>query len=455
MSQPTPRVRRRTLLAGGAALGTAVPLAGWKAEPADAQQRPVGDRGRHRASIRAAVSFLGGVTDAYRTTGARLVQSYQDDSGLGDIGFIYDNALTIMALLVGGDVGRARAIGDGLLFAQSHDATATDQRLRQAYHADTLVLTDADGKQTAHAGSEFGLTGTAVGDMAWSGLALAQLAHRTGRASYREGSLAIGRWIQDNTFSDSGLGGYTFGDTPGLADHESTEHNIDVYAFFGLLAQLTGEDVWRQRAAHAWAFVQQVWNADAGFFWTGSDNGIDINKNPVQLPLDVQAWSWLAARRPEYGGALDWALANLASTDTPLRANSALTGNQKVHGAVFASGSLTTDTDATIGGQSYNPKPDDGAVWFEGTGQLALALSDRAHAGEADSAADLLGQLRWAQSQLGQGQTFGGSRIDGGLVAASSPIDSGFGYGYYPNLHVAATSWYVFAATGANPYRFF
>ncbi len=44
--------------------------------------------------------------------------------------------------------------------------------------------------------------------------------------------------------------------------------------------------------------------------------------------------------------------------------------------------------------------------------------------------------------------------MDGGVVAASSPMDTGFGFGYYPNLHVGATSWYVFAATRTNPYRF-
>lgn len=447
-------VRRRTLLGAGAALGVTAPLAGAGALRADADQGRPGPGGRQTASIQAALSFLGGVTDAYRTQGPRLVQSYQDDSGLTDIAFVYDNALTIIALLAGGDVRHARAIGDALLYAQSHDDTFTDSRLRQAYHADTFVVSDGT-RELAHSGYEFGLVGTAVGDMAWSGIALAHLARRTGSRAHLDGTLAIGRWIQETTYSTTGLGGYTFGATAGLEEHKSTEHNVDVYAYFRLLAQLTGDPRWSTRAEHAWAFVEAVWNAEGRFFWTGSDDGATVNTAATQLPLDVQPWSWLAARRRAYADALDWARTNLATTDTPLRANSALTGNQTLHGVAFASGSLTTDTDLRIGGQDYNPKPDDGAVWCEGTGQVAVALRDRGRPEDAELAADLLGQLRVAQRTLGQGQTFGGARVEGGIVAASSPMDTGFGFGYYPNLHVAATSWYVFAATRTNPYRFF
>jgi hypothetical protein len=441
---------RRGLLGTGAALGASVPLFGLGAGSADAAEVGTAATGQHRASLRAAVEFLQRATDAYHPSGYRLVQSYQDNSGLGDIGFIYDNALTSMALLAAGDVARARAIGDALLYAQTHDAEFTDFRLRQAYHVNEFV--DANG--VAISGYQFGLTGTAVGDMAWTGIALAQLARRTGRQSYLTGALRIGRWIQQNTYSTSGLGGYTFGETAGLENHKSSEHNIDLYALFRLLARLTGNAAWRDRANHAWAFVRAVWNEADGFFWTGSDDGSTINKAVRQLPLDVQTWSWLAARRPAYAEALDWAAGNLATTDTPLRPNSTLTGNYSVSGVVFASGTFLTDTTVPIANQSYNPKPDPAAVWFEGTSQLALALSDRDDAGDRKAAADLLAEVRSAQRNLGQGQTIGGKSGTGGIVAASSPLDTGFGFGYFPNLHVGATSWYVFAATGFNPYHF-
>ena len=415
------------------------------------RQRSRTPPGRSSASVRAAVGFLQQATDAHRTSGARLAQSYQDNSGLEDTAFVYDNALASIALLTSGDVTRARAIGDALLYAQTHDGDFTDFRLRQAYQANVFVDTAKDVAIPAY---KFGLLGTAVGDMAWSGIALAQLAKKTRKASYLTGAVRIAEWIQTNTYSTTGLGGYTFGETAGLEDHKSTEHNIDVYAFFRLIATLTGDRVWKTRAAHAWDFVEAVWNADADFFWTGSDDGTAINKAPAQLPADAQTWSWLAARDRTYAASVDWAASNLATTDTPLRPNSALTGNQSFRGIAFASGSFLTDPTVNIGGQSYNPKPDPAAVWFEGTAQLAVALSDRDARGDEQLAADLRGQIKAAQSTLGQGQTFGGKATTGGIVAASSPLDTGFGFGYYPNLHVGATAWYVFAGLQFNPYRF-
>jgi hypothetical protein len=383
----------------------------------------------------------------------RLAQSYQDESGLDDIAFIYDNALTALALIAAGDLARARAIGDALMYAQSHDQSFTDGRLRQAYHANTFVNTD----ETAHFGWEFGLTGTAVGDMSWSGIALAQLARRVPRGPYLDGALKIGRWIFDNTYRTTGLGGYSFGrtGTDQPDEHRSSEHNIDVYAFFRLLARLTGDGRWNARARHALEFVEAVWNGDDGFFWTGSNDGLAVNKNPKQLPLDVQTWFWLAIGKRRYAECLDWASTNLRSTDTPLRINSALRGNDTFTGVAFASGTLRTDVDARVGGtEEWRPYPDDGGVWFEGTGQLALALRKRDRSADLASSDALLATLRTAQQKLGAGQTFGRKRIDGGIQAASSPIDTGFGFAYHPHLHTAATSWYVFAATGFNPYRF-
>ena len=42
----------------------------------------------------------------------------------------------------------------------------------------------------------------------------------------------------------------------------------------------------------------------------------------------------------------------------------------------------------------------------------------------------------------------------GGVVAASSLIDSGFGFGYFRVQHVGATSWYLMAAARTNPMQY-
>lgn len=438
---------RRLLIGGGAALGAGLTALGTtqRAEAAPGRLSAHWNGGATRAAVR----FLKGVTNAHDSSGPRLAQSYQDASGLQDTAFVYDNALAIIALLRSGEGAAARALGDGLLYAQNHDPEHSDGRLRQAYQVRSFR--NADG--TAHL-SDIGLTGTAVGDMSWAGIALAQLARATGIGRYRTGAVRIARWIVDNTHSTSGLGGYTFGPTGDLGSHKSTEHNIDVAAFFRLIATLVEEDKkkWRDRADHAWAFVEQVWNADDGFFWTGSDDGAKINELGTQLPLDAQTWSWLARRQGASATALDWGASNLGTTDTPQRLNSSLTGNQKVTGVAFGSGSLQADPTAPI--DQWNPKPNSGGVWFEGTAQLALALANRNRKGDQEAAQELLDAVIWAQDELGTGQQFGGKRIEGGVVAASSPMHTGFGFGYYPNLHVGATSWFVFAASGVNPYAF-
>ncbi|SEQ03252.1 hypothetical protein [Microlunatus flavus] len=450
MTSPTtgrtsPHPTRRALLGAGAALGASVPLIAARTLPAAAA-----DQGSAHAdrSARAALHFLQQVTDAYATKGPRLAQSY-DDSRLGDIGFVYDNALTCMALLAAGDRARARAVGDALLLVQDRDPTG-DGRLRQAYH----VATFAKPGTAPVPGNEYGFTGTAVGDMAWTGLALAQLAHATGHAPYRRGLLRIARWIVDRARSTSGLGGFTFGETAGLEGHKSTEHNIDLYALFRLVARVTGEPSWLEHAEHARAFVRAVWNAEDGFFWTGSDDGATINKAAHQRPLDVQTWSWLSIGEQRHAGCLDWARTTLATTDTPLRTNSSLRGSYAVSGVGFSSGTLSTDVTVRVGGQEWNPKPDDGAVWFEGTAQLALALHRRNAPDDRARARILLEEIRSGQDRLGATQTFHQKRVTGGVVAASSPLDTGFGFDYSQDLHVGATSWYLFAAMRSNPFRF-
>lgn len=447
-----PGLSRRSIIGGGAALGVAAPLVGAGVLPAAADQRNHGwPRDGAGPSVRAAFSFLQQVTDTYSTSGPRLAQSFED-ARISDIGFIYDNALTTIALLAGGDVTRARAIGDALLYAQSHDEKFTDGRLRQAYHAKTFLNDDA--KKTAHFGWEYGLVGTAVGDMSWTGLALAHLARRTHDQRYLDALLTIGKWIVDNTYSTTGLGGYTFGETAGLEKHKSTEHNIDVYGLFLLIAELTGDRGWLRKAEHAREFVEAVWNEEDGFFWTGSDDGSAINKRDTQLPLDVQTWYWMSLGDRRYARCLDWAKTNLATTDTPMRVNSALKGNYAVSGVGFASGTFRTDVTKKVGGHDWTPLPDDGAVWFEGTSQMVLALRMRNARGDRDAAEELLAQLRSAQSTLGRGQLFGGKKTTGGLVAASSALDTGFKFDYSQNLHIGATSWYLFGALGFNPYRF-
>jgi hypothetical protein len=401
--------------------------------------------------------------DGYPDHGTlRLAQSYTDQAGLFSTAFTYDNALVILAHLASRTAdGRSRAValGNAFLHAQAHDPVHDDGRLRQAYNVGPYTFYDgspqpdgfvrADG--TANVGTQFGFTGTAVGDMAWAGIALAALARRTGERRFLAGAVRIGEWIERVGRTDEPLGGYKFGVNG--ADEKlpftSTEHNTDLIGLFGQLARLTGDRVWRERRARAAAFVRKMWEPSGGFFYTGTNDGVTINKSPI--PEDTQTWTHLAFGSPAHSRSLDWATTELAVLDTADRRNSTVPAGQSYEGVTFSSASLLANEDAPIA--TGQPKPDRNGVWFEGTAHLALALRHRHAPGDEVRARRLIASIERAQDLLGADQTIGGKALPArsGVVSASSPLDTGFGFGYYPYRHTGATAWYLLAAARANP----
>ncbi|MFJ6388248.1 Tat pathway signal sequence domain protein [Streptomyces sp. NPDC091972] len=453
---PRPSLSRRTLI--GTGLGAAV-LAATGTGTAHA-----GPQGASATSApRRARAFLAAAMDAYPDHGTiRLTQSYTDQAGLFSTAFTYDNALAILAHLTSpGGRSRAVALGDALLYAQAHDPVHDDGRLRQAYNVGPYTFYDgspqpdgfvrADG--TANVGTQFGFTGTAVGDMAWAGIALTALAARTGERRFLTGASRIGEWIERVGRTDEPLGGYKFG-VDGAGNRlpfTSTEHNTDLVALFGRLARLTGDRVWRERRARARAFVEKMWEPSGGFFYTGTNDGVTINRSPV--PEDTQTWTHLALGSPAHSRSLDWAAAELAVLDTADRPNSTVPTGQSYEGVTFSSASLLANEGAPIA--DGQPRPDRNGVWFEGTAHLALALRHRGHPGDEKRARRLLGSVERAQDHLGGAQTVGGRALPArsGVVSASSPLDTGFGFGYYPYRHTGATAWYLLATARANPLR--
>jgi hypothetical protein len=427
-----------------------------------------------RASVEKAFTFLNTMMDAYQPgTTLRLVQSYSDQNNLGSTAFVYDNALVIIAYLLRGrrdDLARAALLGASYLYAQANDPQYNDGRLRQAYWvgpfeipgltANSEYFIQPDGK-TNLAEFPWFFTGSAVGDMAWSAIALAQLHARTREQQFLDGAVRLGQWIVDNTYSDQGLGGYSFGVNGNNEPipNKSTEHNIDVYALFNnLLAPLTGDPTWIEYGRHALEFMERVWNAEAGFFYTGSNDGATINPSP--LPEDPQSWSYLALKDPSYAVALDWAKTNLATTDTPQSANASFTGNLRFNGVTFSDVSLRVTTPSS----QFDPPPDPDAVWFEGTAHMAAALLERklgrnrdlpTFDGDIATAHLYLRQIELAQAALGKNETVNGAAISEatGIVAASSVLNTGFGFSYFPRLHIGATAWYLIAALSGNPYQ--
>jgi len=411
-----------------------------------------------RNSIGNAYLFLNQMMDAYaQGSTIRLCQSYSDQIAGGTFlstAFIYDNALLALAYLARGraaDIARAKIIGNALLYAQQIDP-AGDGRFRQAYFAG---VADSNGVFVTPGLSFF--QGSAVGDVAWPGIALAQLYARTGNKAYLDGALRAANFIETTTRDNVNVppGGYFFGNGQ---SNKSTEHNIDVYALYTMLARLSGNNFWLDGAQHARAFVQAMFDAPSGHFWTGTSDPTHIFFD--NSPEDVQTWSYLAFRDPNFAVAIDWVKTNLATTDTTFAFNNSWGNNGlrlRVSGMTFAS---LSKLGTVLGDNSV----DADAVWLEGTGHLIAALLFRrlppgkdvpSFHGDLDLAVSLIENVQVAQNSLGAGQTVNGQPlvVGQGLTASTSILNTGFGFNYFPYLHIGATSWYGMGALGANPLR--
>ena len=418
------------------------------------------------ASIDRAFTFQNLMMDAYAMgSTVRLTQSYSDQA-LGPTAFTYDNAVSIHAYLASEDpdnLPRAIVLGEGLLYAQKTNFPVADGRFAQAYYVN-VAAQDGSGAFITPAAAPFYFYGSAVGDQAWAGMALAQLYARTHTQAFLTGALWVANSIVNNTYSTTGLGGYSFGavinqfnQSVPSGNGKSTEHNIDTYAFFTMLSELTrGGSAnngmkWSALAEHASRFAFALLNEKGPYFWTGTlPDGATINYYPV--PEDCQTWSYMAFLDQRTHETIDWATAHLEATDTASAPHSSLTGTEKFHGLVFGSASLNTTAD------------DPDAVWLEGTSHGIAALIARILEGKERGARvlrdvaeiiDLLRNCIHAQELLGAGQTVAGKLIPKGLglVAATSVMDTGFGYTYGPSLHIGATGWYLIGNHAGNPFQ--
>ena len=321
---------------------------------------------------------------------------------------IYDDALVIdayLAMHTGWGAVRARRIGNALVYLQRHGPGPAG-RLFNEYTPGTLGQ-PGNVRAAGHARS--------TGDLAWAGLALAQLYAATGDTQYLDAAVGIGRWIQANCASDRGPGGYTGGyDASGArVTWKSTEHNIDVFALFRLLARLTGQHIWLDRAQHARRFILAMWDWPPGVFDIGTiGNGVTTDDS-VQAE-DVNSWSLLALQDPAYAGSVGWEIRNLTSR----------TG--RFHGV----GLSTCDR---------------GGVWFEGTAHVADALQALRTPADIRRADGYLSDLRYAQAH--------GPDADGlGIMASSeNGLTDCQGEYVYSSLHTGTTAWYILAAKAIDP----
>ena len=337
----------------------------------------------------------------------------------------YDNALVIIAYANrknnADSLDRARTMGDALLQMQEKDPIG-DGRLRNAYGPEHLF--DANGVPNIQT------WGSASGNQAWAGMALAHLAHVTKDAKYRDGALRIGEWLLRETKDTRGRGGFTGGyrSDGTKIEWKSTEHNIDMVGLFGMLHQLTKDHKWRRARKHARKFVKSMWDKKEERFHIGTKpDGVTINRDEY-IPEDVQSWGYLALRSDRYRRALDWNIAHLEVTDDS-------NPSQPVVGVRFA-----------LQIKKEHQKKNDKTVWLEGTAHMALALRVSGKKKHKKRAKVYLDNIHKEQ--------LSGPNADGkGIQANSREGNSGGDDTNHTSLHTGTTAWYIMAKQELNPFH--
>jgi hypothetical protein len=278
-----------------------------------------------------------------------LLASYPTEhrGPLNNAAYIYDNAVTAIALVACGHVEGARRIADALLLALDHDRFWHDGRLRNAYAAGAVDAGavklggwwDAKANRWLEDGYQ---VGSDSGNTAWAILALLTLDAQGGDARYRLGAERLARWVEGRA-DTRGAGGFTGGEfghepSPQALRWKSTEHNTDLTAAFLWLARVSGDGHWLQRARESAGFVRAMWDPARGYFAVGTaEDGVRVN--PLAA-LDAQIWPLLALP-----GAWNQYARALATTDQRLR---------------FRDG--------------YTYSEAGGGLWTEGSAQVALLL---------------------------------------------------------------------------------
>ena len=370
---------------------------------------------------------LDGAMDEWASPPALRVPSSYHGGPLDswDNSVTYDNALVIIAYANRKDnadsLDRAKTMGDALLQMQAKDPIG-DGRVRNAYGPEHLF--DANGVPNIQT------WGSAAGNQAWAGMALAHLAHVTKDAKYRDGALRVGEWLLRETSDSRGTGGFTagYGANGEKMAWNSTEHNIDMVGLFEMLHQLTNDDKWSKACEQAREFVKSMWDEKEGRFHIGTESdGVTINRDEY-VPEDVQSWGYLALRSDRYRQALDWNIANLEVTD---KSNP----SQPVVGVRFA-WQINPD---------YKEKNDD-TVWLEGTAHMALALrasGTEAHKQKASAYLD----------SIHKEQLYGPNADGKGIQANSREGFSGGDDKNHTSLHTGTTAWYIMAKQELNPFH--
>ena len=346
--------------------------------------------------------------------------------------YLYDNAIALYALSEAGAVWHVEKLADAIVYAQDHDRTFHDGRLRNVYLSGDPSV-DSGRSVTGgavplpgfwHNGKwqeDYYSVSSSVGNMAWTILALCRASEVVSEEKSAEYLAAAEKAADFLLVFLTKQGGFTAGyegwdEVQVKARYKSTEHNIAAAAACSVLADILKETnpekaaVYAAAAQSARTFVASMYDGELRCLYTGTaETGNTVNKGVI--PLDATALAILAFNGEPGEPAEEIAFLKENLTVGP--------------GFDFSAGDL------------------DG-IWNEGTAQMALCY---AKLGLTEEYHALLGYLKTQENK------------NGGVPAADRDgVSTGFQlsgtqqlWEYNNSLSIGATGWYALAQMQINP----
>ena len=384
-----------------------------------------------------AVSSAAGFLAAKVEESGGFISSDAQREKASDYAYLYDNAVAAVVLARAGAQEHAETISDAIVFAQTHDRTFQDGRLRNTYNSGDPKSDSgrsiAAGKVTIRIPGfwqngrwqedEYTVS-TSTGNMAWTILALcatAKNASEEKRAEYLETAVHAADFVLTLKSENGGfMAGYEgWDDAQTKLTYQSTEHNIGLYCAFSVLGDaLSATDSvkaaeYKNAAGYAKAFVLAMYDAKMHCFYTGTENNGKTVSDGV-IPLNTNS------------------LAVLALGDE-------LTDPGQVLSFV--------DEWMTVGdGYDFSAGDLDG-IWNEGTAQMALCYFLLGNTEKYDS---IMAYLETQTDKAGSITAADRDGLSTGFVIAGSNIL----WEYNNEQSIGATGWLAFAQLGMNPFDF-
>ena len=197
-----------------------------------------------------------------------LIMSFEGDSEIANWAFIYDLSLAGQAYVYLDDFERAKQIIEFF----NNKAEKTKGGFLNAYYADDA----RPAEYTVRSGPNI-----------WVGIFILSYIHKTGERSYLSLAKEIAEWLIALQRDDP-QGGIRGGPD---VEWFSTEHNLDAYAFFKMLSEITGEQRYSQAAEKVLGWLT-LHTYDRG------DVPIKRGKGDSTIATDTYAWS-IAAVGPD------------------------------------------------------------------------------------------------------------------------------------------------------------